>query len=310
MSNELTVQSGASTAVVDAFTNMSAFENGQRICKMLSQSRLIPQSYQNNLPDCMVALEMANRTNTSPLIVMQNLNVIHGRPSWSAKYVAAALTASKVDSLSYQIVQNGTVEIDGKSVPNLECRAVVIDRRSKAEVVGPTVSIKMAVAEGWIRNSKWLTMPELMLRYRAVTFLANTSYPDVLLGINVESDDAPISSSDVNVAREKKSPPKSSRRCPKNPFRLPRPLPNPNRKRSAPVKKNKPRRPFISFPILLPNLHPSLSKNLRRIPLRFPSSIPNRKIKSLRLSLILNPAIGTSGASNHGNARKHGDGLL
>ncbi len=247
MSNELTVQSGASTAVVDAFTNMSAFENGQRICKMLSQSRLIPQSYQNNLPDCMVALEMANRTNTSPLIVMQNLNVIHGRPSWSAKYVAAALTASKVDSLSYQIVQSGTVEIDGKAVPNLECRAVVIDRRSKTEVVGPAVSIKMAVAEGWTRNSKWLTMPELMLRYRAVTFLANTSYPDVLLGINVESDDAPIGPSDVNVAREKMLSAEIVEALPEDP--VPVPAPEPEKKRIRKAKQTAPTIYVVSEPV-------------------------------------------------------------
>ena len=279
MSNELTVQSGASTAVVDAFTNMSAFENGQRICKMLSQSRLIPQSYQNNLPDCMVALEMANRTNTSPLIVMQNLNVIHGRPSWSAKYVAAALTASKVDSLSYQIVQNGTVEIDGKSVPNLECRAVVIDRRSKAEVVGPAVSIKMAVAEGWIRNSKWLTMPELMLRYRAVTFLANTSYPDVLLGINVESDDAPISSSDVNVAREKIISAEIVEALPEEPVPAPAPVaePEPEKKRTRKAKQTAPTVYVVPEPVTEASSEPVEEPAADPAPVAEPDPEPENK---------------------------------
>ena len=95
LNNNSTMPAVASGAVAQSsfFTNLDAFEAGQRICKMLSSSSLVPTAYQGNIANTFIALEMATRTGSSPLAVMQNLYIVHGRPAWSAQFVIAALNA-------------------------------------------------------------------------------------------------------------------------------------------------------------------------------------------------------------------------
>jgi len=70
---------------------LSSFELAQRQAKALSASDLVPQQYKGNVANTLVALEIANRIGASPLMVMQNLHIIHGRPSWSSTFVIAAI---------------------------------------------------------------------------------------------------------------------------------------------------------------------------------------------------------------------------
>lgn len=190
MSNELTLKDDSAVST-DILSDFTAFENAQRIGKMLIQSKIIPERYQNNLPDVMVAMEIAARIKLSPIIVMQNLNIIKGRPSWSSKYIIAALTASRVVNFHYELATEGTVEAGGfgnqkKVIPNLKCRAIANDRRTGEEQIGPWVSMSMAVREGWYGKdgSKWQTMPDVMVRYRAATFFASVYYPELSIGID------------------------------------------------------------------------------------------------------------------------------
>ena len=41
----------------------------------------------------------------------------------------------------------------------------------------------MVKAEGWITNSKWKSMPEQMLAYRAAAFFARVYCPESLMGL-------------------------------------------------------------------------------------------------------------------------------
>lgn len=203
MGQELMVKNETNNAVsTDILSDFNAFENAQRIGKVLSQSQIIPQSYQNNLPNVIVALEIAARNKLSPIVVMQNLNVIKGRPTWSSKYIIAALTTARVDNLHYELAEDGTVSVGGfkgnEVIKNTMCRAIANDKKTGEERVGPWVSMKMAVAEGWYTKdgSKWKTMPDMMIRYRAATFFASIFYPELSIGIDDEDSvvDAPRAS--------------------------------------------------------------------------------------------------------------------
>ena len=72
----------------------TSFETAQREAKALSSSDLVPQQYKGNVANTLVALEIAHRIGASPLMVMQNLHIIHGRPSWSSTFVIAAINGS------------------------------------------------------------------------------------------------------------------------------------------------------------------------------------------------------------------------
>lgn len=164
------------------FTNLEAFEAGQRICKMLSSSSLVPTIYQGNIANTFIALEMATRTGSSPLTVMQNLYIVHGRPGWSAQFVIAALNAcGKFSPLRFELTGEG----DKRA-----CKAWAIEHGTGERLEGPPVSVEMAKAEGWYskNGSKWQTMPELMLRYRAATFFGRLYAPDILMGMRTSEE--------------------------------------------------------------------------------------------------------------------------
>lgn len=65
-----------------------------QMAKALSCSTIVPKDYQGNEANALVAIDIANRLQTSPLMVMQNLYVIQGRPSWSAQFLIASVNGS------------------------------------------------------------------------------------------------------------------------------------------------------------------------------------------------------------------------
>lgn len=171
--------------------SISNFDHAQRVAKALSASTMIPAGYQNNIPNTLVALEMAHRIGASPLMVMQNLHIIHGRPSWSSSFIIAALNScGRFSALNFE------TSADGKS-----CTAVATEIATGSVIKGPTVSLEMANAEGWATKagSKWRTMPELMLRYRAAAFFGRLYAPEILMGMQTTEEVADIASTDAKT---------------------------------------------------------------------------------------------------------------
>ncbi len=165
-----------------ALLTSTGFELAQRMATALSKSTLVPKEFQNNIPNCLIALEMANRMSASPMMVMQNLYIVHGKPAWSSQFIIAAINSTgKFSPLRFAITGEGDKR---------ECVAWAIESGSKERLESPAISIAMAKAEGWhSRNgSKWQTMPELMLRYRAATFFGRLYAPEVLMGMREESE--------------------------------------------------------------------------------------------------------------------------
>jgi hypothetical protein len=162
--------------------SMKGFEHAQRVAKMLSSSSLIPKEYQGNIQNTMIALEMANRIGASPIMVMQNLYVIQGKPSWSSTFIIAALNACRRFS-PIRFVMDGQGEEYG-------CHAWAYDLANNDKLEGPKITMKMAQAEGWINKagSKWKTMPELMLRYRAAAFFGRLYAPDIMMGMQTAEE--------------------------------------------------------------------------------------------------------------------------
>lgn len=161
------------------FGNVENFEAAQRMAKLLMASSIVPQQYQNNLANCTVALEMANRMGASPLLVMQNLYIVHGNPGWSSKFLIATLNAcGKFSPLRYR-------EFGEEGTDDWGCYAYAIDKMTGEELQGPKVTIGMAKKEGWFSKtgSKWQTMPQLMLHYRAAAFFQRTYAPEISMGL-------------------------------------------------------------------------------------------------------------------------------
>lgn len=177
---------------LSAFQSSNSFENAQRMAKALSSSTVVPKDYQNNVPNCIVALEMANRIGVSPIMVMQNMNVIHGRPSWNSTFIISAINTCGRFSQPLQFKLTGAGD-------ERTCIAYTFDKNGNL-VEGTPVSIKMAKAEGWYSKSgsKWVTMPEQMLRYRSASFFGRLFCPEILLGMQSADEVLDIIQTDMN----------------------------------------------------------------------------------------------------------------
>lgn len=181
---------------MSVFGGVQEFETAQRMAKVLCCSAIVPLQFQGekNLPNCIVALEMANRIGASPLMVMQNLYVVHGNPSWSAKFLIACLNScGRFTPLRYEFSGE-------KNTDSWSCRAKATDKETGEELVGSWVSIEMAKKEGWYgkAGSKWQTMPELMLQYRASAFFQRTYAPEISMGMLTSEEQE-----DISIQQEK-----------------------------------------------------------------------------------------------------------
>lgn len=166
------------------FTGIQQFENAQRIGKALASSALVPKEYQgqNGLANTLVAMEIAGRMGLSPLQVMQNLHIIHGRPSWSSQFIIAMINGcGRFSPLDYNVSGEGE---------SLSCFAYATELATGKELKGPLVTMAMAKREGWATKtgSKWQTMPDLMIRYRAAAFWGRLYVPEFLVGMKTQEE--------------------------------------------------------------------------------------------------------------------------
>lgn len=178
-----TVQQDAAPVAL-GFANSNSFELMQRAAKLLSASTLVPKEYQGNLPNCVIALNMAQRVGADPLQVMQNLYVVHGRPGWSSQFLIASFNQSgRFSALRYEFF--GDEGTDGRG-----CRAWAIEKETGEKLVGADVTIGLAKKEGWYgkSGSKWQTMPQQMLMYRAASWFVRAYAPELSMGLQTQEE--------------------------------------------------------------------------------------------------------------------------
>ena len=162
------------------FGTSQGFQMMQRVAKALSMSTLVPKQYQQNIPNCIVALNMANRIGADPLMVMQNLYVVHGNPSWSSQFLIATFNScGRFSSIRYQWV--GT-----KGNDDWGCYASAVELSSGEVLQGAVVTMDLAKKEGWVdkSGSKWKTMPQQMLMYRSAAWFVRAYAPELAMGLH------------------------------------------------------------------------------------------------------------------------------
>lgn len=238
------------------------FDTMQRVCKMFASSDLVPENYKPKfkpipagaspetvaaiqeenktakdkaMANCMIAVEISMRIGASPLMVMQNMAVIYGRPSWSSKFLIATVNScGRFEPLKFRFTDKGNIGkveytdyewndrarrkeavkkvLDGTNIRNLECVAYTTAKGSKEVLESAPVSIQLAVEERWYTKdgSKWRTMPRQMLMYRAASMWTNAYAPELSMGmrtveeqqdiVDVEFEEVPDKSQEAPAA--------------------------------------------------------------------------------------------------------------
>ena len=181
-----------------AFNSSEGFELLQRVGNMFAKSELVPAHLRGKPADCIIAVQLAHEMGLAPLSVLQNIYMVSGKAGWSAQFLIARANASGVFDDS-----GIDWEITGKGA-DLEVTAFAT-KRAGGRRVEYTVTMAMAKAEGWTKNAKYQTMPELMCRYRAATTLIGLYCPEVKFGLGVreELEDVAVSAPPAQTSRIK-----------------------------------------------------------------------------------------------------------
>lgn len=220
------------------------FDTMQRVCSFFASSDLVPDNYKAQLKplpagadentmnaikaentaiktkaiaNCMIAVEVASRIGASPLMVMQNMAVIYGRPSWSSKFLIATVNScGRFEPLQFRFTDKGalgmvdytdyvwnptkrckepvTKQFDGKKIHDIECVAFTTKRGSDGMLESSPVSVRLAIQEGWYtkNGSKWQTMTKQMLMYRAASMWTNAYAPELSMGMRTVEEQQDI----------------------------------------------------------------------------------------------------------------------
>lgn len=173
---------GDQLGILGALVDSQAWNRLVKMAEVFSNSTIVPEHFRNNVGNCIIGLQMSMRLKCDPFMLMQHLYVVHGKPGFEAKFAIALANERQAFRGPIRFEMHGT----GKE---RSCTAWAIDRET-GERVEETVSMKIAQAEGWIdkKGSKWLTMPDMMLKYRAAAWLIRTTCPEVLMGMQTTDE--------------------------------------------------------------------------------------------------------------------------
>lgn len=184
MSNVPAIKSTSPAPIQVGLTDSQSFELAQRVGKLFATSTLVPKQYQGNLPNCVIALNMASRMGADPMMVMQNLYIVYGTPAWSAQFLIATFNKSgRFSAIRYEF--EGTPGQD-----DYGCTAVATELTTGEVLRGTTITIGLAKAEEWYqkKGSKWQTMPQQMLMYRAASWFIRAYAPEIAMGLHTAEE--------------------------------------------------------------------------------------------------------------------------
>ena len=171
---------------VSSFSSEGHFNAAQRMAQLLASSSLVPTAYQGSegVANCVIAIELAYRMKASVFMVMQNLNVINGKPGWFSTFLIATVnTCGRFTPLGYRFIGK-------KGTDSWGCEAHAASKETGDELVGEAVTVQMAKDEGWYgkKGSKWPNLTGQMLRYRAAAFWTRAYAPELALGMQTSEE--------------------------------------------------------------------------------------------------------------------------
>lgn len=188
---------------------LKRFEVNQRMGQMYAQSSLVPDTYKGNIANCAIAIDMAMRMGANVLMVMQNLFMVHGNPSWSSKFLISTInTCGRFRPLMYECNNLAGDEYGWRCYTYANTDA---ERQDRLE--GTWVTWKMVKAEGWDKKpgSKWASMPEQMFKYRAAAFWQRQYAPEISMGF-ITAEEANDIVEDVPYVEVKETSKKAARK--------------------------------------------------------------------------------------------------
>ena len=151
------------------------------MAKYLAQSNLMPGGLKTPA-QVLVALQMGHELGLSPMVAVNNIAVINGRPSLSSS-IMDAIVMNRPD------YAGRSIKFDGQG----DTRSCTVTVRRKigenVETYEGYFDMKMAKQAGLLEKDNWKHYPDRMLKARASSYADRDAWPDALSGM-MSSDEA------------------------------------------------------------------------------------------------------------------------
>lgn len=166
--------------IITTNTSNDIFEvmdKAYKFANIFAKSDIVPAHYRGKPENTFIAVQTAYRMNLDPMLIMQNTYVVSGKLGMNSTFAISLANSSGIfdSGIRYKLEGSGdTLKVTAYAKV-----------KATGEEISYTIAMSEALAEGWTKNSKYKTLPELMLRYRAAVFLIRTHVPEVLNGMHM-----------------------------------------------------------------------------------------------------------------------------
>lgn len=148
------------------------FNEQMRFAEVISQAKgMLPRAYEGNPANVLVAIQYGASLGIEPMAALQNIDVIQGTPTLSAKAVAAMVRA------------NGHKLWMNEDEQNMSATCTIVRNDDKEHPVTVTRDKAWAQRMGLLTKDNYKKQPTTMLMWRAVTACANRACPELFLGL-------------------------------------------------------------------------------------------------------------------------------
>lgn len=185
-------------------TQAEKYEMAGVLCK----SGLIPRGL-DKPEKVFVALQWGHELGLSPMVAVNNIAVINGKPTLSADIMSAVVKRSP---------EYGGIKWIEMSEKKAECEITRILPNGEKETITSTFTIDDAQKAGLAGREVWVKYPKRMLKHRCLSYGLKDLFPDLLAGLydpeemeSVQSEKtAPTTERNVTPVEEKVVTPEPS----------------------------------------------------------------------------------------------------
>jgi RecT family len=158
------------------------FEEAYRIANAVHRAGMAPKGF-NSAEMCMIAIMHGAEIGIPPMLSLQRIAVVNGRPTlWGDGVIALVRASGLCEYIDEEVIGEGDKRI-------AVCRT---KRKGEAKEISRKFSVADAKTAGlWGKSGPWTQYPERMLQMRARAFAMRDAYPDAMGGMYLkeEADD-------------------------------------------------------------------------------------------------------------------------
>lgn len=170
------------------YSTPASYAHAKEVAKAFATSALVPKAFLNNLGSCIIAYELSQQLQVSPFMIMQNMYIVMGIPTFKSPFAIALLrTRSRFKDIDWSF---------SESNKGIESCTISGTDRATGKIMTETLTMEQVKKFGWWdkNDSMWPKMPHQMFKYRTTAFFLRTNQPELLFGMQLadEIDDVKI----------------------------------------------------------------------------------------------------------------------